>query len=107
MSYEDRTQDVTSGSAQQGGVITARTSFPSVHEAIGVLGAISVASACVLQGSVAQQVDSWQAESGQILLCGTPNRILHMGLEDEASSSEVVLTLQAYFAQPDIDAWKS
>lgn len=40
--------------AQQGGMITTRMLIPHVvHEAIGVLAAVSVATACVLPGSVA------------------------------------------------------
>lgn len=40
-----------------GGDISTATFIPHrVHEAIGVLGAVSVATACVLPGSVAQQV---------------------------------------------------
>jgi 4-oxalomesaconate tautomerase len=40
-----------------GGVVSTRTFIPHrVHEAIGVLGAVSVATACVLPGSVAHQV---------------------------------------------------
>lgn len=40
-----------------GGAISTRTFIPHrVHEAIGVLGAVSVATACVLPGSVAGQV---------------------------------------------------
>jgi 4-oxalomesaconate tautomerase len=40
-----------------GGAICTRTFIPHrVHEAIGVLGAVSVATACVLPGSVAAQV---------------------------------------------------
>jgi len=43
--------------ARHGGVIATRTFIPHrVHEAIGVLGAVSVATACVLPGSVAAQV---------------------------------------------------
>ena len=39
---------------RQGGAICTRTFIPHrVHEAIGVLGAVSVATACVLPGSVA------------------------------------------------------
>lgn len=39
---------------QRGGAITTRTFIPHrVHKAIGVLGAVSVATACVLDGSVA------------------------------------------------------
>jgi 4-oxalomesaconate tautomerase len=43
--------------ARSGGVIATRTFIPHrVHEAIGVLGAVSVATACMLPGSVAAQV---------------------------------------------------
>jgi 4-oxalomesaconate tautomerase len=43
--------------ARHGGVLDTRTFIPHrVHEAIGVLGAVSVATACVLPGSVAAQV---------------------------------------------------
>ncbi|WP_431857562.1 4-oxalomesaconate tautomerase [Azospirillum sp.] len=42
-----------------GGVINTRTFIPHrVHEAIGVLGAVSVATACVLPGSVAAPVET-------------------------------------------------
>jgi len=40
---------------RDGGTVHTRTFIPTVcHEAIGVLGAVSVASACVLEGSVAE-----------------------------------------------------
>lgn len=43
--------------AQQGGSIATRTFIPHrVHEAIGVLGAVSVATACVIPGTVAAAV---------------------------------------------------
>jgi 4-oxalomesaconate tautomerase len=43
--------------AKHGGIIATRTFIPHrVHEAIGVLGAVSVATACVLPGSVAAKV---------------------------------------------------
>ena len=42
---------------RRGGTIGTRTFIPHrVHEAIGVLGAVSVATACMLPGSVAAQV---------------------------------------------------
>jgi 4-oxalomesaconate tautomerase len=42
--------------AQSGGTIATRTFIPHrVHEAIGVLGAVSVATSCLLPGSVAAQ----------------------------------------------------
>ena len=79
--------------AQQGGVIATRTFIPHrVHETIGVLGAVSVASACVLPGSVAQQVTGLQAESGRITLdVEHPTGFFTVGLEVEANSREVVL----------------
>jgi 4-oxalomesaconate tautomerase len=43
--------------AKHGGIISTRTFIPHrVHEAIGVFGAVSVATACVLPGSVAAKV---------------------------------------------------
>ena len=79
--------------AQQGGVIATRTFIPHrVHEAIGVLGAVSVASACVLPGSVAQKMTGLQAENGRITLdVEHPTGFFTVGLEVEVNSSEVVL----------------
>ncbi len=43
----------------RGGAVSTRTFIPRrVHEAIGVLGAVSVATACVLPGSVAHRIAS-------------------------------------------------
>jgi 4-oxalomesaconate tautomerase len=43
--------------AAHGGVLTTRTFIPHrVHEAIGVFGAVSVATACLVPGSVANEV---------------------------------------------------
>jgi 4-oxalomesaconate tautomerase len=51
--------------ARHGGTIHTRTFIPHrVHEAIGVLGAVSVATACVTPGSVAAQVAGVSARSG-------------------------------------------
>jgi 4-oxalomesaconate tautomerase len=50
---------------RHGGAIHTRTFIPHrVHEAIGVLGAISVATACVMPGSVAAQVAGLTPRSG-------------------------------------------
>jgi 4-oxalomesaconate tautomerase len=44
---------------QSGGIVSTRTFIPHrVHEAIGVLGAVSVATACLLPGSVAEGIAS-------------------------------------------------
>jgi len=51
--------------ARHGGAIHTRTFIPHrVHEAIGVLGAVSVATACVTPGSVAAQVAGLSPRSG-------------------------------------------
>ena len=51
--------------ARHGGAIHTRTFIPHrVHEAIGVLGAVSVATACVTPGSVAAQVAGLTPRSG-------------------------------------------
>jgi 4-oxalomesaconate tautomerase len=55
--------------AKHGGVISTRTFIPHrVHEAIGVLGAVSVATACVLPGSVAAKVAGIGQASGAVQL---------------------------------------
>ena len=51
--------------ARHGGLIATRTFIPHrVHEAIGVLGAVSVATACLTPGSVAAQVAGVSPRSG-------------------------------------------
>jgi 4-oxalomesaconate tautomerase len=51
--------------ARHGGVVDTRTFIPhSVHEAIGVLGAVSVATACMTPGSVAARVAGSARSSG-------------------------------------------
>lgn len=51
--------------ARHGGALDTRTFIPHrVHEAIGVLGAVSVATACVAAGSVAAEVAGLTPESG-------------------------------------------
>jgi 4-oxalomesaconate tautomerase len=48
-----------------GGAVSTRTFIPHrVHEAIGVLGAVSVATACVLKGSIADGVAQTGGFSG-------------------------------------------
>ena len=50
---------------RDGGVVCTRTFIPHrVHEAIGVLGSVSVATACLLPGSVAQQVSALAPAKG-------------------------------------------
>jgi len=52
-----------------GGSISTRTFIPHrVHEAVGVLGAVSVASACVLTGSIAEDVSDIENKRRLLLL---------------------------------------
>ncbi len=52
-----------------GGSISTRTFIPHrVHEAVGVLGAVSVASACVLTGSIAEEVSDIENKRRLLLL---------------------------------------
>ncbi|WP_308366799.1 MULTISPECIES: 4-oxalomesaconate tautomerase [unclassified Microbulbifer] len=51
--------------ARNGGAVSTRTFIPHrVHEAIGVLGSVSVATGCLLPGSVAQQVSGLTPQDG-------------------------------------------
>ncbi len=79
--------------AVAGGVISTRTFIPHrVHEAIGVLGAVSVASACVLPGSVAQEVSGLSVQPGrQVLDVEHPTGFFTVGLEVELNNGEVQL----------------
>ena len=55
--------------AMNGGAINTRTFIPHrVHEAIGVLGSVSVATACVVEGSIAQQVSGCDVRDGNFRL---------------------------------------
>jgi 4-oxalomesaconate tautomerase len=55
--------------AEHGGLLTTRTFIPKrVHEAIGVFGAVSVATACLLPGSVANELCGLVSESGETTL---------------------------------------
>lgn len=53
----------------RGGAVSTRTFIPHrVHEAIGVLGAVSVATACVLPGSVAHEIAATREGPAEIVV---------------------------------------
>ncbi len=55
--------------AVHGGAVSTRTFIPKrVHEAIGVFGAVSVATACLVPGSVAHEVSGLTATDGEVTL---------------------------------------
>ena len=55
--------------AKDGGLVSTRTFIPHrVHESIGVLGAVSVATACMLPGSVANQISGLDQVGGSLAI---------------------------------------
>jgi len=80
-----------------GGVIATRTFIPHrVHDSIGVLGAATVAAACLLPGSVAQQITGLAATSGTRRLdIEHPTGFLTVELEVEVNGNDVRLVRTA------------
>jgi 4-oxalomesaconate tautomerase len=64
--------------AQNGGVVDTRTFIPHrVHDSIGVFGAVSVATACLVPGSVAAEV----AQAGGSVSAGNTTGSRELGIE--------------------------
>lgn len=72
-----------------GGAVSTRTFIPHrVHEAIGVLGAVSVATACVLKGSVCDGVarlDSFSGHGSVLLEIEHPTGFFTVDMEVETT----------------------
>ena len=67
-----------------------------VHDAIGVLGAVSVATACVLQGSVAAKVAGLGGASGaQRLEIEHPTGFFTVDMEVEQGTSGIIVQRSA------------
>jgi 4-oxalomesaconate tautomerase len=83
--------------ATGGGAIATRTFIPHrVHDSIGVLGAASVAAACLLPGSVAQQIAGLAPTSGTRRLdVEHPTGFLTVELEVEVHGNDVRLVRTA------------
>jgi len=77
--------------ARAGGAICTRTFIPHrVHEAIGVLGSVSVATACVLPGSVARSVAGDFPPSGTVRVeVEHPTGAFAVEMEYTADSREI------------------
>jgi 4-oxalomesaconate tautomerase len=75
--------------AKAGGTINTRTFIPHrVHEAIGVLGSVSVATACVLQQTVASRYIQNQFSDGTLTVAVEhPTGEFHVEMEVAGSSS--------------------
>jgi 4-oxalomesaconate tautomerase len=78
---------------QKGGAISTRTFIPhKVHDAIGVFGAVSVATACMLPGSVAADFAKLPAAAGDISLeVEHPTGFFTIGMKVEAKNGSVVV----------------
>ena len=74
-----------------GGVVSTRTFIPHrVHEAIGVLGAVSVATACVLPGSVAAGVAAGVTLAGpQRLKIKHPTGFFTVDMDIDSAGGEI------------------
>ena len=76
---------------RHGGSIATATFIPHrVHEAIGVLGAVSVATACVIPGSVAAQVAQRPAGAGRRVEVEHPSGSFTVDVDVEAGEPIVV-----------------
>jgi len=77
--------------ARDGGAICTRTFIPHrVHEAIGVLGSVSVATACLLPGSVAQEVSGLEPSDGaRVIDVEHPTGFFTVEIEIDAPASGI------------------
>lgn len=76
--------------ARAGGDIATATFIPHrVHEAIGVLGAVSVATACRIPGSVAQQVATRADSAGARVDVEHPTGFFSVEVEVDARGADV------------------
>ncbi len=83
--------------AEHGGVVTTRTFIPKrVHEAIGVFGAVSVATACLLPGSVANELCGISTVSGEAnLQIEHPSGYFDVTMDVAVSGHDVNITSAA------------
>lgn len=83
--------------ARHGGDLNTRTFIPHrVHEAIGVLGAVSVATACVVPGTVAERLTGRAASSGlRRLEIEHPTGFFTVEVDVAIDGSEVKVTRSA------------
>jgi 4-oxalomesaconate tautomerase len=83
-------------SAREGGTVATRTFIPHVcHDAIGVLGAVSVATACVIEGSVAAPLANLPAGAHQRVSVEHPTGEFTVELETRTTLSGTEVTRSA------------
>lgn len=78
---------------RHGGVVDTRTFIPHrVHEAIGVFGAVSVATACLVPGSVAAEIAELPAAGGALELeVEHPSGFFTVSMEVDVADGKVVV----------------
>jgi 4-oxalomesaconate tautomerase len=83
--------------AREGGLVATRTFIPHrVHESIGVLGAVSVATACMIEGSVAARVAGVTSSAPALTVdVEHPTGFFTVQMEVDRSSGELVVTKSA------------
>lgn len=83
--------------AKDGGLINTRTFIPHrAHDAIGVLGAVSVATACMLKGSVAAKIAGLeQIASSLDIEVEHPTGFFNVQMEVDQSGPELKITKSA------------
>lgn len=83
--------------ARDGGLISTRTFIPHrVHESIGVLGAVSVATACMIGGSVAARIAGVSSSASDLEIeVEHPSGFFTVQMAIDRSSGELVVTKAA------------
>ena len=82
--------------AQHGGIISTRTFIPKrVHDAIGVFGAVSVATACLIPGSVAFELAEGAINDDTVLNVEHPTGFFSVTLDVSVNGDDVVVNYAA------------
>jgi len=82
--------------AKHGGAVMTRTFIPArVHEAIGVFGAVSVATACLIPGSVASDVADVSSASPEVLDIEHPTGYFSVSMVVDRSNNGIVVSSAA------------
>jgi 4-oxalomesaconate tautomerase len=78
--------------SQHGGTVSTRTFIPKrVHDSIGVFGALSVATACLLPGSVAADISGVEVSEHAVLDIEHPSGYFSVTLDVSRHGDEVVV----------------
>jgi 4-oxalomesaconate tautomerase len=82
--------------AQHGGIISTRTFIPKrVHDAIGVFGAVSVATACLIPGSVAFELVDGVTSGADAINVEHPSGYFSVTLDVSVAGSDVTVNYAA------------